>query len=59
MANFLSPENSIETATCTTILDDFFGPVVAAVGGILLSETLPLPLLNQRLRPRFKVHEVT
>lgn len=51
--------SSIEVDACVEILKDHFGPIVAAVGNVLLSETVPLPIIIQRLRNQFRILQVS
>lgn len=51
--------SSIEVDACVEILDDHFGPIAAAVGNVLLSEAVPLPVIFQRLRNQFRISEVS
>ncbi|MCP9258862.1 DNA-directed RNA polymerase III subunit RPC3 [Dirofilaria immitis] len=50
--------SSIEIDACVEILEDHFGPIVAAVGNVLLSETVPLLVIFQRLRNQFSISEI-
>lgn len=51
--------SAVEVEACTAILEDHFGPLVASVGKVLLSEAAPLPILFQRLRKTLKFSEVS
>uniref|UniRef100_A0A0R3RRC1 DNA-directed RNA polymerase III subunit RPC3 n=1 Tax=Elaeophora elaphi TaxID=1147741 RepID=A0A0R3RRC1_9BILA len=50
--------SSIEVDACVEILKDHFGPIAAAVGNVLLSEAVPLLVIFQRLRNRFRIAEI-
>ncbi|VDM07714.1 unnamed protein product [Wuchereria bancrofti] len=50
--------SSIEVDACVEILADHFGPIAAAVGNVLLSEAVPLPVIFQRLRKQFRISEI-
>ncbi|VDN04446.1 unnamed protein product [Thelazia callipaeda] len=43
---------------CVQILEDYFGPIVASVGNILLCGAMTLPVLLQRLKPKFTISEI-
>uniref|UniRef100_A0A915PCX1 DNA-directed RNA polymerase III subunit RPC3 n=1 Tax=Setaria digitata TaxID=48799 RepID=A0A915PCX1_9BILA len=50
--------SSIEVDACIQILEDHFGPIVAAVGSVLLGEAIPLPVVFQRLCNQFRISEI-
>uniref|UniRef100_A0A0N5A9T2 DNA-directed RNA polymerase III subunit RPC3 n=1 Tax=Syphacia muris TaxID=451379 RepID=A0A0N5A9T2_9BILA len=49
---------SYEVDLCFEILDDYFGPIVASVGRMLLKESGPLPSIAFRLRSEIRVHQI-
>lgn len=51
--------SSTEVDACVEILEDHFGPIAAAVGNVLLSGAVSLPVIYQRLRNQFGITEVS